>query len=162
MPPRTRREAPSKRPEQSKIPHLLPYLEESEQYESTDKDSIEHQNINETASKHRDAEIVNKLSTTSITSELPKIEDRLSRLKPSNFKCELLDYNNVKNWKTQIKQLLNLQQCWRAMETTIQMRKNGQNALIEKAMEDITWYISNLLIITHIITYVNENDQSAI
>ena len=29
-------------------------------------------------------------------------------------------------------------------------------------MEDTTWYISNLLVITHITTYVNDNDQSAI
>jgi hypothetical protein len=42
------------------------------------------------------------------------------------------------------------------------MRKNGQNALIKRVMEDITWYISNLLAIMHIIIYINENDQSAI
>jgi hypothetical protein len=48
------------------------------------------------------------------------------------------------------------------MEATIKMRKDGQNALIERAMEQTIWYKSNLLAITHITTYVNENDQSAI
>jgi len=47
--------------------------------------------------------------------ELPKIEDGLNRLKPTNFRCELLDYDNVKNWKARMKQLLSLQQCWQVM-----------------------------------------------
>jgi hypothetical protein len=48
------------------------------------------------------------------------------------------------------------------MEAIIKMRKDGQDALIERAMEQTIWYKSNLLAITHIITYVNENDQLAI
>jgi hypothetical protein len=48
------------------------------------------------------------------------------------------------------------------MEAIIQIRKDGQNALIERAMEDTTWYMSNLLAITHIIIYMNKNDQSVI
>ena len=97
-----------------------------------------------------------------MTSELPKIEDGLNRLKPTNFRCELLDYDNVKNWKARMKQLLSLQQCWQVMEATMGMVKNKQTALLEKAMENNTWYTSNLLAVTHITTYVKEEDQSAI
>jgi hypothetical protein len=48
------------------------------------------------------------------------------------------------------------------MEAIIKMRKDGQDALIERVIEQTIWYKSNLLAITHIITYVNENNQSAI
>jgi hypothetical protein len=48
------------------------------------------------------------------------------------------------------------------MEATIKIRKDGQDTLIERAMEQTIWYKSNLLVITHISTYVNKNDQLAI
>ena len=53
-----------------------------------------------------------------MVNELPRIDDGLNRLKPTNFRCELLDYDNVKNWKARMKQLLSLQQCWQVMEAT--------------------------------------------
>jgi len=113
----------------------------------------------ETASERGDEDMTSELP---LGSELPKIEDGLNRLKPTNFRCELLDYDNVKNWKARMKQLLSLQQCWQVMEATMGMVKNKQTALLEKAMENNTWYTSNLLAVTHITTYVKEEDQSAI
>jgi hypothetical protein len=108
----------SKMPEQSKIPHLLPQSEESEYYESIHKDSAEHErisktpnmskmpnvieipNMSKTASKSRDTNMANASSTAGIAGKLPRIEDGLNQLKPANFKCELLNYDNVKTWKT--------------------------------------------------------------
>ena len=112
--------------EQSKIPHLLPQSEESKHYKSAHKDSAECErtsktpniskipniikipNISKTTSKSKDANMANALSTVSIAGKLPRIEDRLNQLKPTNFKYELLNYNNIKTWKTRIKQLLSL------------------------------------------------------
>jgi transposase InsO family protein len=115
----------------------------------------------ETASERGDEDMGDESRRTGVD-ELPRIEDGLNRLKPTNFKCELLDYDNVKNWKARIKQLLSLQQCWRVMEATIEMVKNKQTTLLEKAMDDTTWYTSNLLAVTHITTYIKTEDQSAI
>ena len=100
MPPKTRSQ--SERPERSEVPHPLPHSEESEHYESADEDSAEREtpNISETASKRRDANMASESGTASAASELPRIEDGLNRLKPSNFKCELLNYDNVKTWNT--------------------------------------------------------------
>ena len=98
-----------------------------------------------------------------MTGELPKIEDGLNRLKPTNFRCELLDYDNVKNWKARMKQLLSLQQCWQVMETTMGMVKNKQAALLEKAMENNTMvYEQPPCSHAHYHIYQGSKDQSAI
>jgi hypothetical protein len=47
--------------------------------------------------------MVTASSTAGTASKLPRIKDRLNQLKPANFKCELLNYDNVKTWKTQMK-----------------------------------------------------------
>jgi hypothetical protein len=70
---------------------------------------IEIPNVSETASESRDANMANASSTAGAAGELPIIENGLSRLKPTNFKCELLNYDNVKNWKAWMRQLLSLQ-----------------------------------------------------
>ncbi|KAN0073967.1 hypothetical protein V8E54_007904 [Elaphomyces granulatus] len=56
------------------------------------------------------SETTDERGDENMDNELPKIEDGLNRLKPTNFRCELLDYDNVKNWKARMKQLLSLQQ----------------------------------------------------
>ena len=103
--------------EQSEIPHPLPQSEESECYESAHEDSAECENtskmpnISKTASKSRDTNMATRLGITGAASELLRIKDGLNQLKPANFKCELLNYDNVKTWKTWMKQLLSLQEC---------------------------------------------------
>jgi hypothetical protein len=86
---------------------------------------IKTPNMSETASESRDANMANTSSIAGTAGKLPRIEDGLNQLKPANFKCELLNYDNVKTWKTQMKQLLSLQECWLAMEATIKMGKDG-------------------------------------
>jgi hypothetical protein len=54
-------------------------------------------NISKTTSKSRDANMANTSNTAGAASKLPIIKNGLSQLKPTNFKCELLNYNNVKN-----------------------------------------------------------------
>jgi hypothetical protein len=95
-----------------------------------------------------------------MVNELPSIEDGLNRLKPTNFRCELLDYDNVKDWKARMKQLLSLQQCWQVMEATMEMVKNKQTTLLEEAMENTTWYTSNLLAVTHINYHIYKGRRS--
>ena len=55
MPLKTRSQ--SKRLEQSKIPHLLPYLEESKYYENADEDSAERKNTSKITNKNTERHI---------------------------------------------------------------------------------------------------------
>jgi hypothetical protein len=64
---------------------------------------IEIPNMSKTTSESRDANMANVSSIAGAAGELPRIEDGLNQLKPANFKCELLNYDNVKTWKTQMK-----------------------------------------------------------
>lgn len=100
----------------------------------------------ETASERGDEEMTGESSTASAkgamsaastaVDQLPNIGSGQNRLKSTNFSCELLDYDNVKDWKTRMKQLLSLQKCWKVMEATIEMRKNRQDALLNRAMDN--------------------------
>ena len=56
-------------------------------------------NVSKTVSKHRDINMATKLGIVSVARELLRIKDGLSKLKLTNFKCKLLNYDNVKNWK---------------------------------------------------------------
>jgi hypothetical protein len=55
------------------------------------------QNLSKTTNKSRDINMANASSTAGAAGELLIIENGLSQLKPTNFKCELLNYDNVKN-----------------------------------------------------------------
>jgi hypothetical protein len=89
---------PSKTPEVSKtldvskIPNMSKTLDMSKM-----QNLSKMQDPSKTANKSRDADMVNELSMADTASELLIIKDGLSQLKPTNFKCELLNYDNVKN-----------------------------------------------------------------
>jgi hypothetical protein len=93
--------------------------------------------------------------------QVPDIGDGKDRVKPPNWQCDKLTLENVKNWKSRIRELLELQQCWEVIEQTKRLAQEDAE-LLTYAMRKPIWRTNDSLAKALIGTYISNDNYAAL
>jgi hypothetical protein len=90
---------------------------------------------------------------------VPTLE-KAEAVKLVSFSIDKLTKLNVRDWRNQMQRFLRMQDCWRVVELTEELKDEPEKT--EKLLRTRNWEIANLKVIHYILTNIEQKDREAV